>query len=131
LPGRVRLAMVVREGRVLLPDEAGALSADDYSYFSAGKDYPAEARQLGIEGRDEVMEIQLSRPMDAAELHATGLPAALSAATALSAALAATTALLAAARHRDAHAAARRGAAHLLAAARDDTHDEPDQSQIS
>lgn len=33
LPGRVRLAMVVREGRVLLPEEAGTLSAHDYVYF--------------------------------------------------------------------------------------------------
>ena len=35
LPGRVRLAMVVREGSVLLPDAAGALAADDYVYFLA------------------------------------------------------------------------------------------------
>ncbi len=35
LPGRVRLAMVVREGHVLLPDAAGAFMADDYVYFLA------------------------------------------------------------------------------------------------
>jgi len=35
LPGRVRLAMVVREGRVLLPAESGALAAHDYAYFVA------------------------------------------------------------------------------------------------
>ena len=35
LPGRVRLAMVVREGKVLLPDEAAALHPDDYAYFLA------------------------------------------------------------------------------------------------
>nr|WP_277874195.1 potassium/proton antiporter [Luteimonas cucumeris] len=35
LPGRVRLVMVAREGRLLLPDETGALKADDYAYFLA------------------------------------------------------------------------------------------------
>lgn len=35
LPGRVRLTMVVREGRVLLPEEAGELQAHDYAYFLA------------------------------------------------------------------------------------------------
>jgi cell volume regulation protein A len=35
LPGRVRLAMVAREGRLLLPHEAGALLAGDYAYFLA------------------------------------------------------------------------------------------------
>ncbi|TAK39244.1 MAG: potassium/proton antiporter [Lysobacteraceae bacterium] len=33
LPGQVQLAMVVRDGRILLPAEAGALQADDYAYF--------------------------------------------------------------------------------------------------
>ena len=35
LPGRVRLAMVVRDGQVLLPDGSGALTAHDYAYFVA------------------------------------------------------------------------------------------------
>ncbi|MCY7354623.1 MAG: potassium/proton antiporter [Lysobacter sp.] len=35
LPGRVRLSMVVRDGRVLLPEDASALVADDYAYFLA------------------------------------------------------------------------------------------------
>lgn len=33
LPGRVRLAMVVRAGHVLLPEDGGALAAHDYAYF--------------------------------------------------------------------------------------------------
>jgi cell volume regulation protein A len=33
LPGKVRPAMVVREGRILLPQEAGALAENDYAYF--------------------------------------------------------------------------------------------------
>ena len=33
LPGQVQLAMVVRDGRILLPADAGALQADDYAYF--------------------------------------------------------------------------------------------------
>lgn len=35
LPGRVRLAMVAREGRLLLPDETGVLQAGDYAYYLA------------------------------------------------------------------------------------------------
>ncbi|MCJ0826181.1 potassium/proton antiporter [Luteimonas sp. 50] len=35
LPGRVRLAMVVRAGKVLLPDECDAFAAHDYAYFVA------------------------------------------------------------------------------------------------
>jgi cell volume regulation protein A len=35
LPGRVRLAMVVRGGEVLLPGECGAFVAQDYAYFVA------------------------------------------------------------------------------------------------
>jgi cell volume regulation protein A len=35
LPGRVRLAMVVRAGHVLLPEECGAFAAHDYAYFVA------------------------------------------------------------------------------------------------
>lgn len=41
LPGRVRLAMVAREGRLLLPDETGVLQADDYAYYLA----PSERAQ--------------------------------------------------------------------------------------
>ncbi len=33
LPGRVRLAMVVRDGRILLAGEQSALQANDYAYF--------------------------------------------------------------------------------------------------
>ncbi|HEX2082740.1 MAG TPA: potassium/proton antiporter [Xanthomonadaceae bacterium] len=33
LPGKVRPAMVVREGRILLPQEAGILAENDYAYF--------------------------------------------------------------------------------------------------
>ncbi len=33
LPGKVRLAMLVREGRILLPGEATAFVEDDYAYF--------------------------------------------------------------------------------------------------
>lgn len=43
LPGRVRLAMVVRDGHVLLADEAGTLAADDYAYFLSPT---GRARQL-------------------------------------------------------------------------------------
>jgi cell volume regulation protein A len=35
LPGRVRLAMVVRDGQVLLPDGSGPLTAHDYAYLVA------------------------------------------------------------------------------------------------
>lgn len=35
LPGGVRLAMVAREGRLLLPDETGVLQAGDYAYYLA------------------------------------------------------------------------------------------------
>ena len=35
LPGRVRLAMVVREGQVLLPSDSQSLAANDYAYFVA------------------------------------------------------------------------------------------------
>jgi cell volume regulation protein A len=35
LPGRVRLAMVVRNGEILLPDVVEALAAQDYAYFVA------------------------------------------------------------------------------------------------
>lgn len=35
LPGEVRPALVVREGRILLPEEAGALVENDYAYFLA------------------------------------------------------------------------------------------------
>jgi len=35
LPGRVRLAMVVRDGKILLPQDCGELHPDDYAYFIA------------------------------------------------------------------------------------------------
>jgi cell volume regulation protein A len=35
LPGRVRLAMVVRDGEVLLPQDSGTLVASDYAYLIA------------------------------------------------------------------------------------------------
>jgi cell volume regulation protein A len=33
LPGRVRLALLVRDGQVLLPEQAGGFVANDYAYF--------------------------------------------------------------------------------------------------
>lgn len=52
LPGRVRLAMVVREGRVLLPDEAGTLQAGDYAYFLAPIGQAPRLDWLFAEGSD-------------------------------------------------------------------------------
>jgi cell volume regulation protein A len=52
LPGRVRLAMVVREGVVLLPDEAGGLRADDYAYVLAPSGQAPRLDWLFAEGRD-------------------------------------------------------------------------------
>ncbi len=59
LPGRVRLAMVAREGRLLLSDEAGEPQSGDYAYFLAPSgraprmDWlfaePADARQAETE----------------------------------------------------------------------------------
>ena len=52
LPGRARLAMVVREGRVLLPEEAGELQADDYAYVLAPVGQAPRLDWLFAEGRD-------------------------------------------------------------------------------
>lgn len=54
LPGRVRLAMVVREGRILLPDAdaARALAANDYAYYLAPSGIAARLDWLFAEGSD-------------------------------------------------------------------------------
>ena len=54
LPGRVRLAMLVREGRILLPDaaEAHALAANDYAYFVAPGGQAPRLDWLFAEGSD-------------------------------------------------------------------------------
>jgi cell volume regulation protein A len=52
LPGRVRLAMAVREGRILLPDEASTLAANDYAYFVAPSAQAERLDWLFAEGAD-------------------------------------------------------------------------------
>ena len=52
LPGRVRLAMVVRGGQVLLPDECGAFAAHDYAYFVAPGGQVPRLDWLFADGRD-------------------------------------------------------------------------------
>ena len=52
LPGRVRLAMVVREGRVLLPEEASTLQADDYAYVLAPSGQAPRLDWLFADGSD-------------------------------------------------------------------------------
>ena len=52
LPGRVRLAMVVREGKVQLPEEAGALQPQDYAYFLAPTGQAPRLDWLFAEGGD-------------------------------------------------------------------------------
>jgi cell volume regulation protein A len=54
LPGRVRLAMLVREGRILLPDaeEARTLAANDYAYFIAPGGQAPRLDWLFAEGSD-------------------------------------------------------------------------------
>ncbi|MCA1714795.1 MAG: potassium/proton antiporter, partial [Gammaproteobacteria bacterium] len=53
LPGRVRLAMVVREGRVLLPEEVGEkMRAHDYAYFLAPSGQMPRLDWLFAEGGD-------------------------------------------------------------------------------
>lgn len=52
LPGRVRLAMVVREGQVLLPEEVGDLAANDYAYFLAPGGQAPRLDWLFAEGGD-------------------------------------------------------------------------------
>jgi cell volume regulation protein A len=51
LPGRVRLAMVVREGQVLLPEHAGAFAANDYAYFLSPAGQAHRLDWLFAEGR--------------------------------------------------------------------------------
>jgi cell volume regulation protein A len=52
LPGRVRLAMVVREGQVLLPGDFGPLAANDYAYFVAPGGHAPRLDWLFAEGGD-------------------------------------------------------------------------------
>ncbi|MDB6164497.1 MAG: potassium/proton antiporter [Xanthomonadaceae bacterium] len=52
LPGRVRLAMVVREGQVLLPTDDNALAANDYAYFVAPGGAAPRLDWLFAEGGD-------------------------------------------------------------------------------
>ncbi|HEX2596125.1 MAG TPA: potassium/proton antiporter [Luteimonas sp.] len=52
LPGRVRLAMVVRAGQVLLPAESAALVANDYAYFVASGAQAPRLDWLFAEGFD-------------------------------------------------------------------------------
>ncbi len=52
LPGRVRLAMVAREGQVLLPEQAGTLAAHDYAYFLVPSGQAPRLDWLFAEGRD-------------------------------------------------------------------------------
>ena len=51
LPGRVRLAMLVREGKVLLPEHAGAFIANDYAYFLSPAGQAHRLDWLFAEGR--------------------------------------------------------------------------------
>jgi cell volume regulation protein A len=52
LPGRVRLAMVVRDGQVLLPGDFGALEPNDYAYFVAPGGHAPRLDWLFAEGGD-------------------------------------------------------------------------------
>ena len=52
LPGRVRLAMVVRAGEVLLPSDSGTLIANDYAYFVAPGGHAPRLDWLFAEGGD-------------------------------------------------------------------------------
>jgi cell volume regulation protein A len=51
LPGRVRLALLVREGRILLPDDDGAFAANDYVYFLSPAGQAHRLDWLFAEGR--------------------------------------------------------------------------------
>ena len=51
LPGRVRLAMLVREGRILLADHDGAFAANDYVYFLSPTGQAHRLDWLFAEGR--------------------------------------------------------------------------------
>jgi cell volume regulation protein A len=52
LPGRVRLAMVVRAGEVLLAGDHGALRANDYAYFVAPAEQAPRMDWLFAEGAE-------------------------------------------------------------------------------
>ena len=52
LPGRVRLAMVVRDGEVLLPQDSGTLLANDYAYLIAPGGQAPRLDWLFAEGPD-------------------------------------------------------------------------------
>jgi potassium/hydrogen antiporter len=52
LPARARLAMVVRDGGILLPEDAGPLAAHDYAYFLAPTGQARRLDWLFAEGRD-------------------------------------------------------------------------------
>jgi cell volume regulation protein A len=52
LPGGVRLAMVVRAGRILLPGECGDFGADDYAYFIAPSGQSLRLDWLFADGSD-------------------------------------------------------------------------------
>ncbi len=54
LPGRVRLAMLVRNGRVLLPAQSDALEANDYAYFVAPSGAAPRMDWLFAEGGDAI-----------------------------------------------------------------------------
>jgi cell volume regulation protein A len=51
LPGQVRLAMLVREGRILLPDPDGAFATNDYVYFLSPAGQAHRLDWLFAEGR--------------------------------------------------------------------------------
>ena len=51
LPGRVRLAMLVREGQVLLPEQAANFIANDYAYFLSPAGQAHRLDWLFAEGR--------------------------------------------------------------------------------
>jgi cell volume regulation protein A len=51
LPGRVRLAMLVRDGKVLLPEHSGAFAANDYAYFLSPAGQAHRLDWLFAEGR--------------------------------------------------------------------------------
>jgi cell volume regulation protein A len=51
LPGRVRLAMLVRDGQVLLPEHASAFAANDYAYFLSPAGQAHRLDWLFAEGR--------------------------------------------------------------------------------
>ena len=54
LPGRVRLAMLVRDGQVLLPSGGDALAPNDYAYFVAPSGTAPRMDWLFAEGGDAI-----------------------------------------------------------------------------